>query len=104
MISKLRALLGLNPPPNYKQLLIEGAIIVDVRSQGEFASGHIKGSKNLPLQTLQTNNQLSKYKDKPIIVCCASGMRSASARSILKSKGFAQVYNGGGWNSLNHKI
>ena len=43
-------------------------------------------------------------KNKPIITCCASGMRSASAKSILKSNGFSQVYNGGGWSSLRNKI
>jgi rhodanese-related sulfurtransferase len=49
---------------------------------------------------------LAKLKDKnqPIITCCASGMRSASAKSILQSNGFTQVYNGGGWSSLQNKI
>jgi len=48
---------------------------------------------------------LSKLKkDKPIITCCASGMRSASAKSILKSNGFTEVHNGGGWSSLQNKI
>lgn len=104
MISKLKALLGIKPAPNYSQLLKEGAIIVDVRSKAEFAGGHIKGSKNIPLQTLSSNLNLLKNKNQPVITCCASGMRSASAKNILKSKGFTEVYNGGGWNSLNNKI
>ncbi|MFN6083407.1 MAG: rhodanese-like domain-containing protein, partial [Fluviicola sp.] len=42
--------------------------------------------------------------DKTIITCCASGMRSASAKSLLKSSGYAEVHNGGGWMSLRNKI
>jgi phage shock protein E len=71
--------------------------------KGECASGHIKGSINISVDTL--GNNLSKLKkDKPIITCCASGMRSASAKSILKSNGFTEVHNGGGWSSLQNKI
>lgn len=80
-----------------------GGQIIDVRTENEFKSGHIKGSKNIPLATIKNN--LSKIdKSKPVITCCASGMRSASARSILKSNGFDEVYNGGGWMSLQNKI
>jgi rhodanese-related sulfurtransferase len=43
-------------------------------------------------------------KDIPLITCCASGMRSASAKSILLSKGYTEVYNGGGWASLQNKL
>jgi rhodanese-related sulfurtransferase len=80
-----------------------GAQIVDVRTKEEFQSGHIKGSVNLPLNNL--GNQMNKLKkDKPVITCCASGMRSAAARNILKSRGFKEVYNGGGWMSLQNKL
>ncbi|HUH27517.1 rhodanese-like domain-containing protein [Gelidibacter sp.] len=104
MISKLKALLGIKPAPNYSQLLKEGGIIVDVRSKAEFSGGHIKGSKNIPLPSLSANLNLLKNKDKPVITCCASGMRSASAKNLLKSKGFTKVYNGGSWSSLNNNI
>lgn len=88
---------------DYRQMVSEGAIIIDVRSKGEFAGGHIKGAINLPLNDLQKN--LSKLpKGKTIIACCASGMRSASAKSILKAAGFEKVYNGGGWMSLQNKL
>jgi rhodanese-related sulfurtransferase len=43
-------------------------------------------------------------KDTIIITCCASGMRSASAKNILKSNGFTNVYNGGGWSTLQSKL
>lgn len=80
-----------------------GAQIIDVRSPGEYTAGHIKGSKNIPLN--QINSQLSKInKNKPVITCCASGMRSGSAKTILKNNGFNEVYNGGGWNSLQSKL
>jgi rhodanese-related sulfurtransferase len=81
-----------------------GAVILDVRSKGEYAGGHIKGSMNIPVDQLSGN--LSKLKDKnnPIITYCASGMRSASAKSILKSNGYTEVHNGGSWYSLKNKI
>lgn len=101
MFQKLKKLFGPGPKVNYKDLLQEGAQIIDVRTPGEFQSGHIKGSVNIPLQNLQ--NGISKInKDHPVIVCCASGMRSASAKSILKTKGFTQVHNGGSWMSLQN--
>ena len=88
---------------DYAQLVKDGALILDVRTPGEYAGGHIKGSKNIPLQSLQQN--LSKIpKDKVIITCCASGMRSGSAKSMLLSNGFKEVHNGGGWMSLKGKI
>ncbi len=88
---------------DFAQLVKDGAVILDVRTPGEYAGGHIKGSKNIPLQSIQQN--LSKIsKDKVIITCCASGMRSGSAKSILLSSGFKEVHNGGGWMSLKGKI
>lgn len=96
-------MLGLGPKTDLREVAAKGAIILDVRTKNEFQGGHIKGAVNIPLQVLQAN--LSKLKkDKPIITCCASGMRSASARGVLKSNGFTEVYNGGGWNSLQHKL
>jgi rhodanese-related sulfurtransferase len=103
MIQQLKNILGLAPKVDYKTLIQNGAQIIDVRTHTEFKDGHIKGSVNIPLH--QLNSDLSKIKrDRPIITCCASGMRSASAKSLLKAKGFAEVYNGGGWASLKNKI
>lgn len=103
MIKFIKNLLGLTPPPDYKELMANGAQIVDVRTKNEYGYGHIKGSLNIPLNNLSSN--LGKLKkDKPVITCCASGMRSASARSILKQNGFKEVYNGGGWSSLQYKL
>ncbi len=103
-MNSLKQLLGFGPKADYAQLVKDGAIIVDVRSKGEYAGGHIKGSINISLDTLGSNLNKLKDKDKPIITCCASGMRSASAKNILKSNGYTQVHNGGGWYGLQNKI
>lgn len=95
---------GIGPSVNYAELIKEGAIILDVRSKGEYGSGHIRGSMNIAVEQLGNNLNKLKDKNKPIITCCASGMRSASAKSILRSKGYTQVYNGGSWTSLRNKI
>lgn len=100
MINTIKKILGLGPKADYQQLLAQGGIILDVRSKGEYAGGHVKGSLNLPLD--QLGDQLKKLKDKDqaIITCCASGMRSASAKSFLKGQGYTNVHNGGSWASL----
>lgn len=103
MIDAFKSMFGLGPTVDYNELMAKGAQIIDVRSPGEYAGGHIKGSKNIPLQSL--GNNLSKInKTKPVITCCASGMRSSSAKSVLESNGFKEVYNGGGWGSLKAKL
>lgn len=103
MINTIKKLLGFGPSVNYKELMQQGATIIDVRTKSEFQGGHIRGSLNIPLDTLDAN--ISKLKkDKPVITCCASGMRSASAKNLLRSKGFMDVHNGGAWVSLQNKI
>lgn len=104
MINTLKKIFGFGPSVNYTELVKEGAIILDVRSKGEFAGGHIKGSINISVDTLKSNLAKLKNKNNPIITCCASGMRSASAKSILLANGYTKVYNGGGWSSLNNKL
>lgn len=102
MLEAIKGLFGLNKT-DYAALVKQGAVIFDVRSKNEFAGGHIKNSINIPLDQLEKN--LSKFsKDKTIITCCASGMRSTSAKSILQNNGYKNVHNGGGWSSLNNKI
>lgn len=104
MLGVFKKLFGSAPSTDFKELIQSGAIVLDVRSSGEFASGHIKGAVNIPVDQLSKNLSKLKDKDKTIITCCASGMRSASAKSILKGAGYTQVYNGGGWASLQSKI
>lgn len=103
MMEILRKIFSSGPAADFRELVRNGAVIVDVRTKDEFRSGNIPGSVNIPLQHL--HQQLGQLKkDKVVITCCASGMRSASAKSILSSHGFREVYNGGGWISLNYKI
>ena len=104
MINLLKQLFGLGPKLNYGDLVKQGALLLDVRSKEEYAGGHIKGSINIPVNTLANNLSKLKDKNKPIITCCASGMRSGMAKKLLKSNGFTQVHNGGGWSSLQNKI
>ncbi|MEY3194972.1 MAG: hypothetical protein RIQ78_1069 [Bacteroidota bacterium] len=104
MINTLKKLFGFGPKVDFADLVKQGAIVLDVRSKAEYANGHIKDSINISVDTLANNLGKLKDKSKPIITCCASGMRSASARSILVSNGYTDVYNGGGWMGLKSKI
>ena len=104
MIETIKRFFGLGPSVDYAQLVKNGAIILDVRSKGEYASGHIKGSMNIAVDQLSINLNRFKNKEQAIITCCASGMRSAAAKNILKSNGFTQVHNGGSWYSLQNKM
>lgn len=104
MLDTIKNLFGFGPKVDYAALVKQGAIILDVRSKGEYAGGHIKGSINISVDTLANNLNKLKDKNQPIITCCASGMRSASARSILASNGYTQVYNGGSWGGLQYKL
>ncbi len=86
-----------------KEFMAKGAVVIDVRTYEEFASGHIKGSKNIPLQIISGKVAEIKKLNQPVIVCCRSGMRSAQAASILKAQG-VEVMNGGGWEGLNREL
>ena len=102
-MSFFKKLFGIGPKVDFKELIKNGGQIIDVRTKQEFQGGHIRGSVNIPLNELSA--RIGKLdKSKPIITCCASGMRSASAKSTLKAKGFTEVHNGGGWMSLKGKL
>lgn len=91
------------PEVNYAELVKNGAMIVDVRTPGEFKSGHIKGSINIPLDDIRNKTKELKEKNKVIITCCRSGNRSGMAKSMLQSAGI-ECYNGGPWNVLDNNI
>ena len=99
MLQFIKNILGFGPKIDINALIAQGATIVDVRTPAEYKDGHVKGSINLPLQTL--GSQMNKLKkDQVIITCCRSGSRSGMARRQLQAAGFTQVYNGGPWNSI----
>lgn len=79
-----------------RQLVQDGAKLVDVRTPGEFSAGHLPGAVNVPLQELGARLKSLGAKEKPVVLYCASGTRSAMAKSVLKNAGFQQVFNLGG--------
>ena len=85
------------------EFIANGAIIIDVRSGAEYANGHIKGSKNIPLETVLSRIDEIKKFNNCIIACCASGMRSGLAITTLKSNGIVAI-NGGSWIKLESKF
>ena len=86
-------------PQELQELRRKGALILDVRTPGEYGQGHVKGSVNIPLGELP--GRLGELnKETPIVACCASGMRSGQAVGILRKAGFAEVHNGGSWSNL----
>jgi rhodanese-related sulfurtransferase len=91
------------PAVDLKSIIDEGAFLADVRTPGEFASGHVKGSVNIPLDSVP--DQLAKFKNKKnIIVFCRSGARSGQAKLILTQNGFTNVINGGTWDQVNQFV
>jgi rhodanese-related sulfurtransferase len=98
MLGFIKKLFG--PGVDLAAKMREGAVIVDVRSPGEYAGGHVKGSKNIPLGNIDLKMNTIKKWNKPVITCCASGMRSGSAASILKRNG-VEAYNGGSWQKVS---
>lgn len=69
-------------------------VFVDVRSAADYAAGHIRDARNIPLPELKArSSELDKFKSKTVIVVCSSGSQSAKAVSQLKSAGFGEVYS-----------
>ncbi|MBS1602279.1 MAG: rhodanese-like domain-containing protein [Bacteroidetes bacterium] len=86
-----------------KSIYLSGAVIIDVRTPGEFSEGHIKGAINIPLDRLPENVHEVKRLEKSIITCCRSGARSGAALTVLSQAGL-EAYNGGAWQSLEQAI
>jgi len=102
--------------PNVKNLTAEEAnklinenkevIILDVRTKGEYSSGHIQGAKLIPSSEIASRvSELEKYVNKPILVYCASGGRSPGAVQILVRNNFTEIYHlSRGISSWNYAI
>lgn len=87
--------------------LDDGGLLLDVRTPGEFRSGHALGAKNLPLQSLQSGTLPTHDKQKSVYVYCHSGARASAASLILRRAGYSQVTNIGGlrkWQSMGGKV
>lgn len=85
------------------QLISEGAIILDVRTEKEFEMGHIQGALNISLGEIR-HRYTELDTSKTYITVCSHGLRSVKVENILKEKGFKKVYNGGAWNDLQQSL
>lgn len=86
-------------------LIRNGALVIDTRTAGEFAGGHIEGAINIPYDMI--GNVIEKHepeKSTTIIVYCHSGARSAAARKSLETAGYTHVINGGGLHHMQRAL
>ncbi|MBJ2174731.1 rhodanese-like domain-containing protein [Aureibaculum sp. A20] len=93
-------LFGSGGSNNIEEYLKKGAVVIDVRTVAEYSEGHVEGSKNIVLDTIQNHIDEIKALNKPVITCCRSGARSGSAESILKEHGIDCI-NGGPWQNVD---
>ena len=72
----------------------KNALVLDVREEKEFNNGHILNAKLIPLGKLtEQMSELERYRERPLVVVCRSGQRSASACAVLGKQGYKQAYN-----------
>ena len=89
-------------PDRVDELLAGGGKLIDVRTISEFRGGHLKGAVSMPLDSLPEGiSKLDILPETPIILCCASGVRSGKAQKILRKAGYSRVFNAGSVGSLN---
>lgn len=100
MFDMFKAAMGFGPSIDYADLKERDVLILDVRSKGEFQSGHFESAKNIPLDELSSRISELKEMDRPIVTCCMSGARSGSAQRELEAAGYKEVYNGGNWATV----
>ena len=82
----------------------EGAVLLDVRTPEEYGEGHIPGSVNVPLQSIDKVTSAVADKDKTVFVYCRSGARSSQAVAFMKQMGYNEVHNIGGILDYNGKV
>lgn len=87
-------------PGKIKEALRKGAVIIDVRTAQEYDQGKVPGSVNIPIDRIATSIARIKGMGKPIVFCCASGIRSRTARNIMLQHGFKEVYAAGSWEKV----
>ena len=85
---------------NTENIDIKNATIIDVRTPREFMMGNVKGSKNIPLDEVSSRIEEFKSIEGNVVLCCASGGRSGQATIFLQQSGISNVYNGGGWQTV----
>lgn len=103
MMNILKQFFGNTETPELQLIIDEGAFLVDVRTPEEFAAGHVKGSVNIPLDTI--GSKITAFKSKKnIVVFCRSGARSGQAKAILQQNGITDVVNGGAWDHVRQFV
>ena len=81
-------------PMDAVRLMNQGALLLDIRTQAEFDAGHIRDARHIPQEQLASSGEtLKKYKEKVVVACCESGMRSGAAARVLRAQGFTKVVN-----------
>ncbi len=95
--------LGNRDAEKVEEYLNNGAVVIDVRTPAEFADGHVKGSINIPLDTIASKMATIKKYDKQIITCCRSGARSGTAARILNNNNIDTI-NGGPWQNVAQHV
>ena len=100
MFSFLKNILGGGTTTPLTADVLRKGTILDVRTPGEYAGGHVAGAKNIPLQTLGQSMAKVQKMPQPIVTCCASGRRSGMAAKQLRSQGIEAI-NGGSWQQVN---
>ena len=92
--NRLRGVQEVNSAAALQLINHKNALVLDVREEKEFNVGHILNAKLIPLGKLtEQMAELERYRERPIVVVCRSGQRSASACALLSKQGFAQAYN-----------
>lgn len=90
---------SLVPEAQARELLKQGAMVVDVRGVEEFEAGHLPGTVNMPLGALrEAADRLAPDKGRALLLHCVSGMRSGMARRQLRALGYEQVFNLGSYD------
>lgn len=85
---------GINPAEATLLINREDALVVDVREADEYAAGHLPEARNIPLgKFAERAGELEKFKDRPVILCCSSGIRSSKAAGELQKLGFTRLKN-----------
>jgi rhodanese-related sulfurtransferase len=93
----LFSFLGFN---SIRDALRRGAVVIDVRTPQEFDQGRVPDSINIPVDRIASNAQRIKEMKVPVVFCCSSGIRSKTAKNIMKEKGLKDVYDAGSWEKV----
>ncbi len=102
-MSIFQHLYGIGQITDLKNLIEQGAFLVDVRTPSEYSCGHVTGSVNIPLDKIP--ERLAQFENKKnIIVFCLTGGRSTQAKLLLEKNGFTGVVNGGTWEHVNQFV